>query len=123
MVKFQQIQCLEVTTHHCHEILSLEADLSLGRREWYSSPSLSRLFISSLAFRREISQPHSTNDAQIFVHNGQILEVMLAHDFPCLIQRLIFEAIIHFLLYHDFANKRRSGFSTNFFTVLFLRFS
>jgi hypothetical protein len=23
-----------------------------------------------LAFRREISQPHSTNDAQIIVHNG-----------------------------------------------------
>ena len=57
---------------------------------------------------RDLSAPQ-TNDAQIFVHNGQILEVMLAHDFPCLIQRVIFEAIIHFLLYHDFANKGRLG--------------
>jgi hypothetical protein len=43
---------------------------------------------------------------QIIVHNGQIFEKMLAHDFPCVIQRLIFEAIIRFL-YHEFAHKRR----------------
>ena len=34
--------------------------------------------------------------------------VMLAHNFPCLIHRLIFEAIIRFF-YHDSSNKRRLG--------------
>jgi hypothetical protein len=70
-------------------------------------PFLTYLF-RLLSFRREISQPRSTNDAQIIVHNGQIFEMMLAHDFLCLIQRLIFEAILRFLD-DDFAEKRRIG--------------
>jgi hypothetical protein len=40
------------------------------------------------------SQRYNTQDAHVFVRNGQIFEMMLAHDFPCLIHRLIFEAII-----------------------------
>jgi hypothetical protein len=45
---------------------------------------------------------------QIVVHNRKIVEMMLAHNFPCLIQRLIFEAIIRFF-YHDSSDKRRLG--------------
>ena len=65
-----------------------------------------RDFVAGVLF--EIFQCHNTHDAHIFVHNGQIFEMMLAHNFPCLIQRLIFEAIICFF-YHDSTNKRRRG--------------
>ena len=69
----------------------------------------SGLSISSLLLdRREISQRHHSDDAHIIVYNGQILKVMLAHDFPRLVHRLMFEAIIRFF-YHDSANKRRLG--------------
>ena len=69
----------------------------------------SGLFISSpLLDRREVSQRHHSDDAHITVYNGQILKVMLAHDFPRLVHRLMFEAVIR-LFYHDSANKRRLG--------------
>ena len=63
-------------------------DLNAG----HSGLSISLLLLD----RREISQRHHTHDAHIFVHNGQILKVMLPHDFSCLILRLMFEAIINF---------------------------
>ena len=75
-------------------------DLNAG----HSGLSISLLLLD----RREISQRHHTHDAHIFVHNGQILKVMLAHDFSCLIRRLMFEAIINFF-YHDSANQCRLG--------------
>ena len=58
--------------------------------------------------RREFSQRHHSDDAHVTVYNGQILKVMLAHDFPRLVHRLMFGAVIR-LFYHDSANKRRLG--------------
>lgn len=41
-------------------------------------------------------------------YNGQIFEMMVAHGFNCLIQRLILDAMVH-LPNHEFANKSRLG--------------
>ena len=76
--------------------------LSCGLVAGHSGLSFSTLLLD----RREILERDHAYDAHFFVHNGQILEVMLAHGFPCLIHRLMFEAIIGFF-YHDSANKRR----------------
>jgi hypothetical protein len=69
---------------------------------------LLRDLVAGVFFAREISQCHDTHDTHIVVHNRKIIEMMLAHNLPCLIHRLIFEAIKRFF-YHDFANKRRLG--------------
>ena len=47
-----------------------------------------------------VMTPHHSYDPQVAVHNGQILKAVLAHDFQCLIHRLIFEAVVGLFFHH-----------------------
>ena len=53
-----------------------------------------------LVASHEISHPHGTYDPHVLVQNEQILQVVLTHDFPSLIHRLIFEAVVGSFFHH-----------------------
>ena len=63
-------------------------------------------FWCCLLCRREVCKSHNTHDSHSSVQDGQIVEMMITHNFPCFIQRLILEAEVRFF-YHDFANNCR----------------